>query len=355
MTGMRARPMMFGLLQALILCGIATMASAQTPPTATGFAPNQSWTTQPYFGSLGTFFADVDGDGKADAIVVNSNTVTVRRSTGTSFGNYEDWTHGAYFGTRGTFFADVTGDGWADAIVVNDNTVTVRRAAADCFFVCWNYRFNGNEDWTSGPYFGSTLTAFADVDGDGKADAVVINGGQVVVRRSDGSKFLGNQLWSSSFQPGTMGSFLFDLNSDHQADLIAVNQGSIMVSLSTGNGFAPATNWLGSAWAPGTVTDLISVQFGKFLWFGQSDAMIYVTRNSGVFVFPAATASGATRFTNAVNQNATPFTNFGSALQFTSNPYFGNLGTFFADVNGDASYDAIVVNSSNITVRPAAP
>jgi hypothetical protein len=40
----------------------------------------------------------------------------------------EDWTHGPFFGTRGTFFADVTGDGRADAIVINDDTVTVRRA-----------------------------------------------------------------------------------------------------------------------------------------------------------------------------------------------------------------------------------
>ena len=69
------------------------------------------------------------GDGKADAIVVNDNTVTVRRSTGNSFAPNEDWTGGPYFGTRGTFFADVTGDGKADAIVVNDNTVTVRRAS----------------------------------------------------------------------------------------------------------------------------------------------------------------------------------------------------------------------------------
>ena len=29
----------------------------------------------------------------------------------------EDWTHGPYLGNRGIFFADVTGDGRADAIV----------------------------------------------------------------------------------------------------------------------------------------------------------------------------------------------------------------------------------------------
>jgi hypothetical protein len=35
---------------------------------------------------------------------------------------------GPYFGTPGTFFADVTGDGRADAIVVNDDTITVPSA-----------------------------------------------------------------------------------------------------------------------------------------------------------------------------------------------------------------------------------
>ena len=31
--------------------------------------------------------------------------------SGPGLGPNEDWTHGAYYGTRGTFFADVTGDG----------------------------------------------------------------------------------------------------------------------------------------------------------------------------------------------------------------------------------------------------
>src|SRR5947209_11882705 len=79
----------------------------------------EDWTGNPYYGSRGTFFADVDGDGRADAIVVNDDRITVRRSTGTGFGGYEDWTGNPYYGTRGTFFADVDSDGKSDAIVVN--------------------------------------------------------------------------------------------------------------------------------------------------------------------------------------------------------------------------------------------
>jgi hypothetical protein len=44
------------------------------------FAPNEDWTQGPYHGALGTFFADVTGDGTADASDVDYNTVTVRRS-----------------------------------------------------------------------------------------------------------------------------------------------------------------------------------------------------------------------------------------------------------------------------------
>ena len=92
------------------------------------FSGNESWTSNPYYGTRGTLFADVTGDGKADAIVVNDSGVTVRRSTGANFSGNESWTSNPYFGTRGTFFADVTGDRKADAIVVNNDKVTVRRA-----------------------------------------------------------------------------------------------------------------------------------------------------------------------------------------------------------------------------------
>jgi len=106
---------------------------------------------------------DIDGirflypSTKADAIVVNDNFVVVRRSNGSSFDLNEVWTEGPYFGSRGTFFADVTGDGRADAIVVNDNFVVVRRSNGSSF--------DPNEVWTEGPYFGSRGTFFADVTG----------------------------------------------------------------------------------------------------------------------------------------------------------------------------------------------
>src|SRR5437867_5364003 len=91
------------------------------------------------------------------------------------FGPNEDWTNEAYYGSRGTFFADVTGEGCKDAIVVNRDTITVR--PANCYegFGLIRNEFLPNQDWTNGPYYGSRGTFFADVDGDRRADAIVVN------------------------------------------------------------------------------------------------------------------------------------------------------------------------------------
>jgi hypothetical protein len=62
--------------------------------------------------------------------VVNSEGITVRRSTGSVFSGNEAWTSDPYYGEHapGGAFADVTGDGRADAIVVNNTGITVRRS-----------------------------------------------------------------------------------------------------------------------------------------------------------------------------------------------------------------------------------
>ena len=41
------------------------------------------------------------GDGKVDAIVVNDDKVTMRRSDGSKFTGNESWTQEPYYGSRG--------------------------------------------------------------------------------------------------------------------------------------------------------------------------------------------------------------------------------------------------------------
>lgn len=227
------------------------------------FRPNEAWTDGPYFGSRGTFFADVNGDRRADAIVVNDDTVTVRRSNGNGFDAKGDWTHGAFFGDLGTYFADVDGDGKADAIAVNNDSVYVRRSNGS--------GFNGNQDWTHGAYFGDNGIYFADVTGDGRADAIVVNNNTVIVRRSNGNGFDPNQDWTHGAYLGDRGIYFADVTGDGKADAIVVNNDTVVVRRSNGSGFDPNQDW-------------------------------------------------------------------------THGPYFGNIGAYFADVDGDGRADAIAVN-----------
>jgi hypothetical protein len=197
------------------------------------FGDSTDWLGGPFAGERGTFFADVDGDGAADAISVRNSTVIVARSRArlgdNEFGPDEDWTMGPYFGSRTTAFVDVTNDGWADAIVVNNDRVTVRRSTGpvrcpNSPFAC----FTGNEPWTMNPYFGQRGTFFADMAGGSAADAVVINNSGITVRPSLGDRFDDNVPWTGPFFGNRTTAFA-DVTGDGKADSIAVNNSGIFV------------------------------------------------------------------------------------------------------------------------------
>ncbi len=65
------------------------------------------------------------GDALADAIVVTENGITIRRSNGQYFKPEESGFANRFYGSRGTFFADVTGDGLGDPIAVTENEIAV--------------------------------------------------------------------------------------------------------------------------------------------------------------------------------------------------------------------------------------
>ena len=207
----------------------------------TQFLPAALWTHEGYFGTalghVNNFFADVTGDGKADAIVVNSNGIAVRRSDGTQFLPPEIWTKEPYLGGLGNYFADVTGDGKADAIVVNSNGITVRRSDGN--------RFLRNEIWSNEPYYGSIGNSvyFADVNGDGKADAIVVNNSGVTVRLSDGNRFLPGRIWIRGPYYGSIATMFVDVDGDGKADAVVVNPTGIAVRRSTGDRFLPTEIW----------------------------------------------------------------------------------------------------------------
>ncbi|HWZ43155.1 MAG TPA: VCBS repeat-containing protein [Candidatus Saccharimonadales bacterium] len=252
------------------------------------FLHNELWIREGYFGSdpaghLGVYFADVTGDGKADAIVVNTNGITVRRSDGKRFLRNETWTNDLYYGERGTYFADVDGDGKADAIAVHRNGITVRRSDGR--------KFLPSEDWTSEGYNNDRDNwdrdnrdrdnwdrdnrdrdnrdrdnrdrdsrdrdyrdrdnrdqgghyYFADVDGDGKADAIYVGRGGITVRLSDGTRFGPPTRWTRRAFIGDLGTFFVDVDGDGKADAIAVNTNGVTIRRSDGSSFTADEPWV---------------------------------------------------------------------------------------------------------------
>jgi len=155
-----------------------------------GLGAAVTWWTGAAYGELGTHMADVNSDGRADLILVNTDRIQVKLAlSSNSFGPATNFTTVPFYGEFGTFFADVNDDLRADAIVVNSTGITVRLSDGTKFF--------GPTSWTTGAYYGNLGTTFADVTGDGRADAIVVNHNGVTVRRSDGTKFTANETWTA--------------------------------------------------------------------------------------------------------------------------------------------------------------
>jgi FG-GAP-like repeat len=317
--------------------------------------PKEDWTREPYYGTRGTFFADVTGDRKADAIVVNDNTVTVRRSDGQRFGPKEDWTGGPFYGNRPSFFADVTGDGKADAIVINDNTITVRRSDGQ--------RFGPKEDWTGGSnnrFLG--WIAVADVDGDGRADFIRVYD-KIRVRRSDGSSFGREEDWTDGLYGGEVGLFFADVTGDGKADAIAVDYDKITVREAYCIRFcgfnSPPIVWTRGYYGTrmtffADVTGLTTPDSGgKEQSCGQHGDYCKSKADAIAvgYDFIRVRVSTGSKFDERLPNVGGP--------GWTQEPYYGpsgkpgswGVGTFFADVTGDGSADAIVVGYDKITVR----
>jgi FG-GAP-like repeat/Astacin (Peptidase family M12A) len=292
---------------------------------AGGLSETDKFGLQNYYGRP-NYFVDVNADGKADAIVVNPNGIFVKLSDNSNgFGPTQQWTSVGFVGSRGTYFADVTGDGQADAIAVNDYGVTVRRSTGSSVS-----GFSANEDWTGGPYYGEWGTFFADVTGDGRADAIVVNSTGITVRVSNGLSFGANETWLVGAIPSVL-NILFGKVSgnDSRADLVLVTESRIQVRASSGTSFGAAADFTSGPYFGTRGTFLADVSGdGKDDAIVVNDSSITVRRSTG----------------SAFSANET----------WSSFPYFGSHGTYFADsapLAGFPAADALVVNDNGIFLR----
>lgn len=199
-------------------------------------------------------FADLNGDGYADYVVVDPATgsITVALNNGTDLAAGNGWIQAGTIlsvpGATGATveLADLNNDGWADYLVVNQSTGAVQ---------AW---LNGGPDasapgawkWTSlgtiaaGGGNNGWPIVFADIDGDGMADYVVIapsNGAAWVWLNQGGSSgtaaasqipvLTGTGGWVTAGHLtnglGTNGTVIFgDLNGDGKSDYALLNSSS---------------------------------------------------------------------------------------------------------------------------------
>ena len=157
-------------------CCLTTLPAATTP----SFGSAQDFTVgaQPSFLAC----ADINGDGLLDLIVANNNaagTISVLLNTTAvgaataSFAAHADFTVGD--NPTGLAVGDLNGDGKPDVAVANNGSSSVSVLLNSTAPGSATPSFVGHVDFKTGasPY----AVAVADLNGDGRADLVVTNGG----------------------------------------------------------------------------------------------------------------------------------------------------------------------------------
>jgi hypothetical protein len=219
------------------------------------------------------YLADVTGDGRADAIETLPNSIVVFPSSGAGFGPGLAWAPGSAEGnasTNGssnTQFADVDGDGRADLVAIDGNGVWIGLSNGSAFADAGN--------WTAVVWNGDLGTAFAPIRGSGRSDAIGVQVNGVHSLPSTGQYFdwggdggaAGSQdnyshLWTPTRFAGAYGTYFVDVSGDGKADAIAVDPGSISVLLSNGTVFAwPAGSTYPPQWASLNVSLMATFAF----------------------------------------------------------------------------------------------
>lgn len=290
--------------------------------------PTSTLIGQPFYGQRGTFFMFQCNDPNSvqncgastpEILVVNNDGIT-----GSGANGIQTVLATPFYGQRGTY-ADSLSD---QLFAVNDDGIYVKR------WIDTSWPDDGSLGptvrATTGPFYGNLTTAFADVNGDDRPDAIAVNRDGVFIKpaQPDGT-FGATQRWTSTRAFGSRGTYFAKVNGDSKADLIMVNAGGTTVRMSTGSGFAP------NGPVQPDLTAASNLAFGT-VGYSQGLAAVWFSPTR-VYAFPATGAGFAER--QAV----------------TSGPYYGQLESALTPWDGGRTdpyhYLAVVINRSGIYAK----
>ncbi|MEK7207661.1 MAG: FG-GAP-like repeat-containing protein [Pseudomonadota bacterium] len=266
-----------------------------------GFNTALQWVQQGASEPAQMQYADVNGDGKMDALYFDtsrSNQVWVGSSTGTAFAAASPWVSYSSSTPAQIQYADVNGDGRPDALYADTSG---NRALVS---LSTGGGFNAPSGWATFSAYSSTLdpaqVQYADVDGDGKADLIYQGPDNAFrVALSSGMGFGTPVVWVQHGGSFTAGQAQYaDVNGDGRADLIFQASGnSFSVSLSTGTGFTTPVLWAqhGGGFTAGQARYVDLNGDGRAdLVFHGNDGQLWVSLStSAAFTAPVAWAQPA--------------------------------------------------------------
>jgi hypothetical protein len=195
-------------------------------------------------GPISVALGDLDGDGKPDLVVANESSyrVSIFRNTATSgsigsgsFAAKVDFTPGS--NPYSVAIGDLDGDGKLDLVVANfnSNSVSVFRNIATSGSINTG-SFAAKVDFATGSNPNSV--ALGDLDGDGKSELAVVNGGSNTVSvfrniATSGSINTGSFIAKVDFTTGTspVSVAMGDLDGDGKPELAVANVNSNTVSV----------------------------------------------------------------------------------------------------------------------------
>jgi len=251
--------------------------------------------------------ADLDGDGKADMIIITegSNTIAVYRNTSAvrniSFATRQDINTSAF--PLGGTFTDLDGDGKPDIAFIShttNNIGIIRNTSTGI----GNISFSSEVDYATGtnPYY----IAVGDLDGDGKPDLAVCNASSsntisVFLNQSTPGNisFAAQSTFSVGNTP--FGITIGDFDGDGKLDIATANAYGNSISLlrNTSTGIGNLSFVRGSDYATGTQP--YSVTIGDLDGDGKPEIIAGISTGSGVTVFRNTSVSGSISFSAGVN------------------------------------------------------